>query len=175
MKISEHFDDTEFACPHCGKIVVKKSLIERLESLHMMMHAKAIIVNSGYRCPTHSVAVGGYSNDAHTLGIAADVTVVKQDGNPYSVETVAYYADKIGFGGIGMMGGNSIHLDTRDVETYANNYWHGDERTGNDNVDCSKLPHDEIQTDSVATYIISVDGTPIWSGDIPDTIKLYKE
>lgn len=32
-------------------------------------------VISGYRTPEHSVAVGGFANDPHTRGIAADVEV----------------------------------------------------------------------------------------------------
>jgi len=39
------------------------------------MGAKAVYVNSGYRCPNCSVAVGGFANDAHTLGLAADISV----------------------------------------------------------------------------------------------------
>lgn len=166
MKITEHFDNSEFTCKcGCGKTFVKMSLIERLEKLHSIMNAKAIVVNSGYRCPTHSVAVGGYSNDAHTLGFASDVTVYKQDGNPYTVETVAYYADKLGFGGIGLMGGNSIHLDTRDVEKFSNNYWRGDERTGK-NIDIKNLKAEDIQKSDVKpTICIKVDNKTVWCGE----------
>lgn len=174
MKITEHFDDREFMCKcGCGKTILQKSIVERLEQLHKKMNAKAIVINSGYRCPKHSLAVGGYSNDAHVMGFAADVTVYKQDGTPYTVETVAYYANKLGFGGIGMMGGNSIHLDTRDVEKYANSYWHGDERTGNNNVDCSKLKHEEIQSTKPTTYVVTVDGKEVWaSSKYPSTITI---
>lgn len=174
MKISAHFDDAEFRCKcGCGKTVLKQSLVDRLEKLHKLMNAKSIVVNSGYRCPQHSLAVGGYSNDAHVMGFAADVTVYKADGNPYTVETVAYYADQLGFGGIGMMGGNSIHLDTRDCEKYANNYWHGDERNGNNNVDCKKLKHEVIQSATPTTYVVTVDGKDVWaSSKMPDSITI---
>lgn len=143
-KLSEHFDESEMRCPCCNKVVVRHELIDRLEQLYRKMNASKIIVNSGYRCPEHSVAVGGYANDAHTLGMAADVTVYKQDGTPYNVETVAFYANLLSFGGIGLMDGNSIHLDVRDEGGYVNRFWHGDERTGK-NIDCSRLKHEEIQ------------------------------
>ena len=143
-KLSEHFDESEFRCPCCNKVVVRHTLIDRLEQLYRKMNASKIIVHSGYRCPEHSVSVGGYANDAHTLGMAADVTVYKQDGTPYNVETVAFYANLLSFGGIGLMDGNSIHLDVRDEGGYLNRFWHGDERTGK-NIDCCKLKHEEIQ------------------------------
>ena len=162
-KLSEHFDSKEFACKcGCNKAVVKQSLIDRLEKLYNVMNASKIIINSGYRCPQHSVAVGGFSNDAHTLGFAADCTVYDQNGKPYSVETVAYYAAKIGFGGIGMMNGNSIHLDTRDVEKYANNFWHGDERTGKNFV-AEELKHDEIVKNNKKHFTIVFDDK-VYSG-----------
>lgn len=162
-KLSEHFDESEMRCPCCGKVVVKKSLIERLEKLYRKMNASKIIINSGYRCPKHSVSVGGYVNDAHTLGMAADVTVYKQDGTPYNVETVAFYANLLGFGGIGLMHGNSIHLDVRDEGGYLNRFWHGDERAGT-NIDCSKLEHEEIQKQTSKHKVtITIDGH-VYSG-----------
>lgn len=145
MKITEHFDENEFVCRcGCKGLKLKRSLVERLEKLYKKMNASKIIINSGYRCPKHSVAVGGSSTDAHTMGIAADITVYKQDGTPYNVETVAFYANLLSFGGIGLMNGNSIHLDVRDEGGYLNKFWHGDERTGK-NIDCSRLEHEEIQ------------------------------
>ena len=162
-KLSEHFDSNEMKCKcGCGKTVVKQSLIDRLEKLYDVMNASKIIIHSGYRCPTHSVAVGGYSNDAHTLGFAADCTVYDQNEKPYSVETVAYYAAKIGFGGIGMMNGNSIHLDTRDVEKYVNSYWHGDERNGTNFV-AETLKHDEIVKTNKKHFTILFDDK-VYSG-----------
>lgn len=175
-EISEHFDDTEFVCKcGCGGLKIKKSLIERLEKLHTAMNAKSIVVNSGYRCPSHSVKVGGYANDSHTLGFAADVTVYKQDGNPYTVETVAFYADKTGFGGIGMMSGNSIHLDTRDVENYSNNFWRGDERTGG-NFNVSDLKTENIQTvNTQKTYCVEIDGKTYYIGSSYPKSIIIKE
>lgn len=155
-KLSEHFDESEMCCTCCNKVVVKQSLIDRLEKLYDVMHASKIIVNSGYRCPKHSLEVGGYANDAHTLGFAVDCTVYKSDGKPYRVETVAYYADKLGFGGIGMMSGNSIHLDTRDVEKYSNKYWHGDERNGTNFV-AETLNPEPIQKSNKVKFTIMFD------------------
>lgn len=133
MKLTEHFDSTEFKC-NCGNNPkVSELLVNRLEQMHKIMYAKAIYVTSGYRCPNCSVKVGGFRNDAHTKGIAADIKVQKQDGSYYSAEDIAEVAERLGFGGIGLMNG-ACHVDTRDTEPYTNNHWFGDERNGNDNI-----------------------------------------
>ena len=132
--LSTHFDSSEFNCKTCGKsATVSSLLISRLEQLHSLMKAKAIYITSGYRCPNCSVKVGGYRTDAHVKGLAADIRVQKQDGSYYTAEDIAEAAERIGFGGIGLMNG-ACHVDTRDTEPYSNNHWFGDERSGNDNI-----------------------------------------
>ena len=128
--LSAHFDSSEFRCKcGCGKGAPSKLLIERLEKLYSLMGAKAVIINSGYRCPAYSVSVKGSATDAHTRNIAADIVVKKPDGTLYKAEDIAEAAERIGFGGIGMMN-NACHVDTRDTEPYVNNHWFGDERDG---------------------------------------------
>lgn len=48
---------------------------EILKRLHVLagIIGKPVFVISGYRSPAHSVAVGGFSNDPHTRGEAADI------------------------------------------------------------------------------------------------------
>lgn len=128
--LSKHFDKSEFHCQcGCGRENPSKLLIERLEKLFDLMDAKSIVITSGYRCPKYSVSVGGYSSDAHTCNIAADIIVNKKSGGTYTSEDIAEAAERIGFGGIGLMNG-ACHLDTRDSEKYVNNHWYGDERDG---------------------------------------------
>lgn len=38
-------------------------------------HGVVVTINSGYRTPQHSVAVGGFANDPHTRGVAVDAYV----------------------------------------------------------------------------------------------------
>ena len=131
--LSAHFDSSEFKC-NCGNIgTMSTLLIRRLEEIHSLMNAKAIYITSGYRDPNCSVKVGGYRNDAHTKGMAADIKVQKQDGSYYTAEDIAEAAERVGFGGIGLMNG-ACHVDTRDTEPYSNKHWFGDERNGNDNI-----------------------------------------
>jgi hypothetical protein len=131
--LSEHFDSSEFACECCGKtITMSQLLISRLEQIHDMLDAKAIYINSGYRCENNP---WGSPTDAHRKGMAADIRVQKQDGSFYTSENIAEAAERIGFGGIGMMMPDSCHVDTRDSEPYTNNHWYGNETTGENFID----------------------------------------
>lgn len=128
MKLSSHFDSSEFACKCCGKTIpMSKLLVERLEKMRSYMKAKAIYINSGYRCANNPY---GYKTDAHRLGIAADIRVQKQDGSFYTAQDIAEVAERIGFGGVGLMLPDSCHVDTRDSESYSNKHWFGNETTG---------------------------------------------
>lgn len=130
--LSTHFSQSEFNCECCGRShSISKLLINRLEKMFSIMNAKAIYVNSGYRCENNP---WGNKFDAHRRGIAADIRVQKKDGSWYTSQDIAEVAERLGFGGIGMMLPISCHVDTRDSEPYANNHWFGNETTGNDNI-----------------------------------------
>ena len=134
--ISAHFDKREFTCKcgKCNKADIVPELITKLEELHNLMNANSIIITSGFRCPSWSKAVGGYFNDAHTKGIAADIKVYKSTGILYPSELVAEAAERVGFSGIGIIDNTAVHVDIRNNDNYVNPHWFGDERTGNDNI-----------------------------------------
>lgn len=76
--LSAHFQVKEFKCKDgSDKILINTDLINALEALYKHLNCKAINITSGYRTPTHSVKVGGYSTDQHTKGNAADITCKK--------------------------------------------------------------------------------------------------
>lgn len=169
--LTEHFDSSEFKCPCCGEMETKLTFVKRLERLRKKLNAKSIVVSSGYRCPKHSLAVGGYSNDAHVLGFAADIAAFKQDGTPYSSKTIAKYAEQLGFGGIGLIDPVYCHVDTRDENKYANNHWFGNEATGQNYTTFQDMTTDEIQQNEPGTVEIIVDGETVYKGT-PKEIKL---
>ena len=134
-QLSAHFHSSEFACKRCGAThTISQDLINKLESLYSRLNCSKIIVNSGYRDPDCSVAVGGYRNDAHTLGIAADVICYDKNGYQISSARVAWEAEQIGFTGIGIIDSTAIHLDVRTTSNYSNGHWFGDERNGDNNI-----------------------------------------
>ena len=170
--MSPHFDRKEFVCKcGCGKSDVSQELVNMLEKMYAYFAAtptgcKCIIVNSGCRCSKHSVAVGGYTNDAHTRGIAADITVYRSDGVAYIPEVMAAVAEYVGFSGIGLMASN-VHVDIRNRNNYTNAHWFGDEVTGDNNIQTFKqfLPQ-QTQTNSKHKVQLIIDGKTVYTMEV---------
>ena len=78
------FKEKEFACRCCGELPplaranVRALVSEVLDPVREKL-GKAIVVNSGYRCPRHNAAVGGVRNSQHLRGEAADIVPVKSE------------------------------------------------------------------------------------------------
>ena len=81
MKLSEHFDSSEFDCHgngidcHCGGQGhnMNPILIKLLEQLKKNCGGYPLYITSGYRCPTHNANVGGASQSQHKLWNACDI------------------------------------------------------------------------------------------------------
>lgn len=111
MKLSEHFDSTEFACKcGCGGLQnganISPRLVQLLENIRQQC-GTPIIVTSGYRCPEHNRSVGGVFNSRHILGEAADIISYQ-----YKLEELYKIADACGAEGLGMYPWG-IHVDVR--------------------------------------------------------------
>ena len=169
MQISEHFASEEFACKcGCGSCNVDSELIAKLEQLFKAMNAKYIFVSSGVRCPEHSVAVGGSRTDAHTKGIAADICVMKKNGEYYTAETIAREAEKIGFNGIGIIDNTYCHVDIRNSENFVNSHWFGNEMTGENYISTFANVGEPIYNDSAhkINIAVTIDGNKTKEIDI---------
>lgn len=101
--LSPHFSRAEFACHHCGKVELDRTLVARCELLRAMV-GKPMRIVSGYRCPEHNRAVGGAPRSYHRLGQAVDV----EPGY-----CTWQQAKRAGFRGVGVRRGQVIHLDLR--------------------------------------------------------------
>ena len=75
MKISEHFDSSEFVC-HCGceQMIIDVGLLNTAENLRNYL-GKPMIVHCVNRCKRHNAEVGGHSNSYHMFGYAMDFHV----------------------------------------------------------------------------------------------------
>jgi len=72
------FSEREFACKCCGQLPPSMranivALVENVLDPLREKYGKPIVVNSGYRCPKHNLAVGGVVNSQHMKGEAADL------------------------------------------------------------------------------------------------------
>lgn len=112
MKLSAHFDSSEFACKcGCGGLHngadINPRLVQVLERMRAILGVP-LVLSCGYRCPTHNAEVGGVSNSQHVYGNAADVQ------RPDSVDLEDLYdaAEYAGADGIGKYWWG-VHVDVR--------------------------------------------------------------
>lgn len=88
--ISTHFNRQEYACHcGCGFAAVDKKLNEILEDIrsHFTM---PLIINSACRCAAYNKKIGGASKSQHTMGMAADISVMN-----VHPDTVADYIARV--------------------------------------------------------------------------------
>ena len=75
----KHFTEKEFRCKCCGQkgspqaAANIRALVDVVLDPAREKLGKPIVVNSGYRCPKHNLAVGGVTNSQHMAGEAADI------------------------------------------------------------------------------------------------------
>ena len=76
MKLSEHFDSSEFECRDgCGEdFSVDPALIVLLEAVREHF-GTPITVTSGYRCKAHNDSLGSTDASQHRKATAADIIV----------------------------------------------------------------------------------------------------
>lgn len=114
MKLSEHFEISEFAC-HCGRREcdappMRAEFLFLLEQLRQRV-GFPLVPTSGTRCEYWNRKVGGAPRSEHTKGNAVDLAAT-----PGKRELIAKAADELGFGGIGV-GATFVHVDGRKRKT----------------------------------------------------------
>ena len=111
MNYGKYFNESEFACSHCGKVAMDQEHIDRVNALRESV-GFPLKVSSGYRCPEHCLEAKKSTPGSHTTGKATDLAV--DGGNAYRVLAVGM---EMGFKGIGVQqkgAGRFIHLDDWD-------------------------------------------------------------
>ena len=120
MKLSQHFDSSEFICKcGCGESKTTPELIALLESIRTALGNRAIAVTpkGGYRCPIQNAKSGGADRSQHLKGNAADIQVAGL--NARQVQTRLRDLHRSGKLFIGGMGSYKTftHVDARKVVT----------------------------------------------------------
>ncbi len=165
-QLTTHFNVSEFRCKCGGNHDTKldTELANKLEKLHTALNCSKIIINSGYRCPTHDKNVGGSGSGQHVNGTAADIVCYDKNGKKISSKIVSCAAQDIGFSGIANIDNTytATHVDVR-----SSNFWKGDETVTTAYSVCSdfysyyKLNKSDVYSDSAKkskNFTITVDG-----------------
>ena len=102
----KYFTDEEFGCPcGCGIKLISQFLVSKLD-VARAVYGRPIVVNSGFRCYTHNLAVGGKVTSSHRRGLAADIKVANSTDRFELVVVLL----SVGFKRIGI-GDGLIHVD----------------------------------------------------------------
>ncbi len=105
--ITKNMQVKEFASKDGADILKIDLVVVCIAQLIRDITGKAVIINSGYRTPSHNKAVGGTSNSKHLLGCALDF-YVKGIKTPQTYANLAY---SIGLVRVGVYS-NFVHMDT---------------------------------------------------------------
>ena len=112
---SKYFSESETQCHcGCGGNDVNPLLLKKLDELREMVGGP-LELSCAYRCEKHNAEIpGSVPNSQHVLGNAADVLVPDFE-HCNTVEQLAWYADQVGFDGIGTYSESGfVHVDVRD-------------------------------------------------------------
>ena len=69
-----YFTRDEFTCHHTGKCDMRRQCMDTLLAIRID-YGKPMVIDSGFRDPSHPVEAGKVKPGEHTLGCAADVRV----------------------------------------------------------------------------------------------------
>ncbi|WP_299948250.1 D-Ala-D-Ala carboxypeptidase family metallohydrolase [uncultured Microbulbifer sp.] len=108
MLDNAYFTKAELSCRCCGKLNFSDDTLCRLIRVRERFN-KPMVINSGYRCPTHCARIG--STMTHTTGQAVDVSVT--GGRAYELLGIALEEGLTGIGvkQKGAHKGRFLHLD----------------------------------------------------------------
>ena len=110
MNYGKYFNESEFACSHCGKVAMDQEHIDRVNALRESV-GFPLKVSSGYRCPEHPLEAKKSKPGTHAQGIACDIAVANGVERRQLVKQAFY----LGFTGIGVAK-TFVHVDMRETE-----------------------------------------------------------
>ncbi len=105
-----NFSRAEFTCSHTGRCDMDADFLSRMQQLRTMLGVP-LVINSGFRDPSHPAEAHKPEPGAHTYGVAADVAC-----DTRLCYQILQLAPTLGFTGLGVSQragrGRFVHLDT---------------------------------------------------------------
>lgn len=96
-KITDHFAAREFACNHCGKVMIDLDLVNQLEQFRSLAGNVPIQITSPYRCPEWNKHEGGSSNSLHMQGRAVDFEMYNKFNGVDMFKKAVTVFNRVGF------------------------------------------------------------------------------
>ena len=113
MKVSDHFNSTEFRC-RCGECEFSKEFVPHELLLIILEDVRTsfdvpVTITSCKRCESHNKAVGGVKDSQHVKGTAADIQVAEWAPSAVYDFIDERYGDKVSLGKYNSF----VHVDVR--------------------------------------------------------------
>lgn len=104
----QHFTESEFKCPCCGKAQMDQEFLETLDFVRNAL-GFPFVITSGYRCPDYNNQISSTGSDGpHTTGKAADIALSYANARA-AIDLFVYEFNGIGLKQHGT--GRFIHVD----------------------------------------------------------------
>jgi zinc D-Ala-D-Ala carboxypeptidase len=103
----------EFACHHCGKIIVEENFLDRFVAARKA-YGKPVTITSGYRCPEWDAIVGTSKQKGagpHTTGHAIDVAIFGPNAHSLLYFGLKFSMQGVGVKQTGPIAGRILHFD----------------------------------------------------------------
>lgn len=120
MKLTKNFNRIEFDSRDGARM--PKNVLERVKVLATNLQVlrdhigKPIIINSGYRSPSHNSKIGGVPSSKHVLGEAGDLVVKGMSPKKLAKTIIKLIGEgKMTQGGVGLYN-TFVHYDIRGVK-----------------------------------------------------------
>lgn len=108
-KVGQHFKVKEFACRDGSQVVFIDSYLVSILDILRNQVGKPVIINSGYRTPTHNAKVDGAKYSYHMRGMAADIRIKNMTAKEIANKLNKIIPDECGI----IVYNTWVHIDTR--------------------------------------------------------------
>ena len=95
MQLTKNFSYQELCCPCCERLEIDEQFLTALQEIRDAV-GRPFKINSGYRCESHNMLIGGARTSKHLLGCAVDISTgnwAASDLHYLIFEITSYHSD----------------------------------------------------------------------------------
>lgn len=110
LKLTNNFSAREFACNHCGELLLSDELVNKLQAFRDTIGVP-ITITSGYRCPYWNKHESGSSTSLHLKGLAVDIGMGRKYNGVKMLNEAVKIFNRVGFYQSSTKGYCYMHVD----------------------------------------------------------------